>query len=446
MDLSVDPGLTAFNIVQRLTAHGHKAFFAGGSVRDEIMGCKPQDIDIATSALPGDVEKLFKKTIPVGRKFGVVLVVENGRTYEVATFRSEGNYEDGRHPKDVAFTHVTEDARRRDFTINGLYYEPVTHKVLDYVDGVPDIKTKTVRAIGDAATRFNEDKLRLLRAVRFAANLNFTIESVTWDALKERSREILQVSAERIRDELIKIFTRKGAARGFQLLSDSGLMKEILPEIEAMKGVEQPSDYHPEGDVFVHTKLLLQKMEELPQTNLVLAFGALFHDIAKPVTAAVRKGRITFYEHAPIGAKMTEAIMKRLRFSNDEVRAVVEAVGNHMKFGDVKKMRAGKLKRFVARDNFQNEMILHKIDCQASHGNLENYQFLKNKIDEYEDENLRPEPFIDGHDALKLGITPGPAIKRILEKMYDLQLEGQFHGRDEALNYLKSKLAEFLDS
>ncbi len=442
MDFASEPARTAKTITDVLSLHGFVAYFAGGCVRDYLMGHRPQDYDIATSATPDEVEKLFKKTIPVGKNFGVMLVVEQERVFEVATFRREGEYADGRHPSNVEFTCAEEDAKRRDFTVNGLFYDPAKQGVLDFVNGQSDIDAQMIRAIGEPRRRFQEDKLRLLRAVRFAANLGFTIERSTWQELCQQVRSIHQVSPERIRDELIKIFTRPGASRGYDLLSQSGLMREILPEIEVMKGVHQPPEFHPEGDVFIHTRLLLEKMESLGSPSLVLAFAALFHDVAKPVTFAVREGRITFYEHAPLGAQMAEAILKRLRFSNEEIKEICACVENHMRFSDVCRMRSGKLKRLIGRSTFPQELELHRIDCMASHGNLENYQFLIKKREEYSEEELKPKPFINGHDLLKLKIPEGPLIKVILEEVYDMQLEGKLRSREEVLGYVAKQVAK----
>ncbi|MBI3313847.1 MAG: CCA tRNA nucleotidyltransferase [Candidatus Omnitrophica bacterium] len=438
MELSQGIAQTAFTIAKRLKDQGHTAYFAGGCVRDFLMKKSPQDFDIATTATPDQVEKIFAKTIPVGKQFGVMLVVEGGKNFEVATFRREGGYQDGRHPSHVEFSAPEQDAVRRDFTVNGMFYDPFNQKVLDYVGGREDIQKKVIRAIGDPVQRFEEDKLRLLRAIRFAAFLDYEIESATWRALCQKAHEIHSVSPERIRDEMIKIFTRPGAARGYDLLSESGLMKEILPEIEVMKKVEQSADYHPEGDVFVHTKLLLEKLKN-PST--ALAFGALFHDVGKPVTYAIREGRITFYEHAPLGAKMTQAILKRLRFPNDEIAAICSCVENHMKFADVQKMRSGKLKQFVARPTFNEELELHRIDCLSSHGKLDNYYFLKEKLKEYEHEELKPKPWVNGHDLIDLGMKPGPKMKTLLEELYELQLEGAFKDRAEALDAAKKRVA-----
>ncbi|HRY86225.1 MAG TPA: CCA tRNA nucleotidyltransferase [Candidatus Omnitrophota bacterium] len=404
------------------------------------MGRKPDDFDIATTAKPEEVEKLFRKTIPVGKQFGVMIVVDEEIPFEVATFRCEGGYRDGRHPSSVSFTQPEEDAKRRDFTVNGMFYDPFAGKVIDFVGGMADLPRKLIKAIGDPAARFEEDKLRLLRAVRFASTLGFEIEKKTWEALRGKASEIRAVSPERIREELVKIFTRTGAARGLTLLSESGLMKEILPEVEAMRGVKQPENFHPEGDVYEHTRLLLENLR--PPVSTILAFSALFHDIGKPKTSAIRKGRLTFYEHSEEGAKIASEIMRRLRFSNEEIDGVAECVANHMKFMDVQKMRAGKLKQFISRPYFKEEMELHRVDCVASHGMLDNLTFLEGKLKEYANEELKPKPLISGTDLIELGMKPGPAMKPILEELYELQLEGEFPNRDAALRWIVSKFKQ----
>lgn len=437
MNLKEESTAIAFKIAQKLKNAGFTALFAGGSVRDALMKKPvPEDIDIATNATPDQVEKLFHKTVPVGKQFGVMIVVEEGKNFEVATFRREGGYADGRHPTQVAFTDPKEDAIRRDFTVNGLFYDPFEEKVLDFVAGQEDLKKKIIRAIGDPRQRFEEDKLRLLRAVRFTSSLGFEMDPKTWEALKEYAPKITQVSSERIRDEIVKILTRPGAARGFRLLSDCGLLKAILPEIEAMKGVEQPKEHHPEGDVYVHTMLLLEKLQA-PSPELALA--ALFHDVGKPPTFVVREGKPTFYEHAYVGAEMTRKIMKNLRFSNNEIEVVSECVANHMKFADVQKMRSGKLKQFVSRPNFEMEMEMHRIDCLSCHGMLDNYYFLKEKLKEYAAEELKPKPLINGNDLIEAGMKPGPAMKDVLEEAYVLQLEGTLKTKEDSVAWARTK-------
>ncbi len=438
MDLSKAPARIAYDIAHTLKEKGHVAYFAGGCVRDFLRQEEPKDYDIATSASPDEVEKLFSKTIPVGKQFGVILVVKDGKNFEVATFRSEGPYHDGRHPSKVSFTSPEEDALRRDFTVNGLFYDPFGKKVIDFAEGRQDISKKLIRAIGDPEKRFEEDKLRLLRAIRFAANLGYTIEEGTWDSIRRLATKINEVSAERIRDELVKTFTRPGAGRGLELLMESGLLKEILPEVADLKACEQSPEFHPEGDVFIHTRMLMEKLEN-PST--VLAFAALLHDVGKPPTFQIREGRIRFYEHAPIGARMTEKILKRLRFSNEEIEQVMTCVDNHMKFANVKEMREGKLKRFMSAPTFPTEMELHRIDCQSSHGLLDNYHFLKKKIEEFREEELKPKPLINGDDLKSLGMKPGPAMKPLLEEVYELQLEKRIGTKEEALAWARKKIS-----
>ncbi|HXI83089.1 MAG TPA: CCA tRNA nucleotidyltransferase [Verrucomicrobiae bacterium] len=428
----------AINIVKRLREAGHVAYFNGGCVRDMVRGVEPQDIDIATSATPEQVQVLFARTVPVGAAFGVVLVLEGGHQFEVATFRSDDAYIDGRRPSAVHFGSPEEDACRRDFTINGLFYDPIADQIIDFVGGRVDIERKLVRTIGDPQQRFTEDKLRLLRCVRFAANLGYEIETVTFDTVKEMATQITAVSAERIRDELVKMFTRANAGRGLELLDASGLLREILPEIAAMKGVEQPAEFHPEGDVFKHTRLMLDTLPSNP--SVVLAFAVLLHDVGKPPTFVRAPDRIRFNEHDRVGAEMAEAILRRLRFSNDEIEKVVLCVREHMKFQFVKEMRPAKLKRLMARDTFPDELELHRIDCASSHRNLENYEFLKAKAAEMPPEVLKPQPFLTGHDLLALGLKPGPLVGQILHEVEEMQLEERLKSRAEALEFARTRV------
>jgi poly(A) polymerase len=424
----------ATEIVNRLKREGHTAYFAGGCVRDLILKTVPYDIDVATSAPAESIEKLFPKTLPVGKQFGVILVLLEGIQFEVATFRKEGDYTDGRRPDWVDLAKPEEDARRRDYTINGLFLDHSENRVIDYVEGEKDIKRRVVRTIGRPEERFREDKLRLIRAVRFAANLDFEIEEETWETIRRKAAEIRVCSSERIRDELVKIFTRPHAGRGLELLSESGLLREVLPEVAAMKGVEQSPEYHPEGDVFIHTQLLLDKLEDPAPT---LAFMALLHDVGKPPTFARTGDKIHFYEHDRIGAEMTRKILERLRFSNKEIDAVTNGVGYHMRFMHVQQMREGKLKNFLTRDNFLEELELHRIDCQSSHGQLDNYEFLKEKLQHYKAEELKPKPLISGHDLIAAGFVPGPRMGTVLAEIYELQLESQLKTKEEALQWAK---------
>jgi poly(A) polymerase len=431
---------TATRLVERLRAAGHEALFAGGCVRDRLLGKEAHDIDIATSARPEEIQKLFPRTVAVGAQFGVIVVLEDGGEFQVATFRSDGAYRDGRHPESVAFTNAEGDARRRDFTVNGLFFDPLTRQILDFVCGEADLRAGILRSIGDPHARFAEDKLRLIRCVRFAASLGFEIEAETWRALVERAPEITAVSAERIRDELVKIFTHPSRVRGFDLLDQSGLLAILLPEVEALKGCEQPPDFHPEGDVFVHTRLMLSLLPERVSTPLV--FSVLFHDIGKPPTLHIDEtGRIRFNGHESISASMTEKIFARLRFSNAETEATVAGVKNHMAFKDVQNMRVATLKRFLARPTIDDELELHRVDCQGSHGLLDNYDFLLRKREEFSNEPLIPPPLITGRDLIEAGLKPGPPFKKLLDSAQALQLEGGLKTREDALVWLREELA-----
>jgi poly(A) polymerase len=419
-----------------LREDGHIAYFAGGCVRDMVRGLMPKDYDIVTDARPDTVQKLFPRTVAVGAHFGVIIVLENGFQFEVATFRSDDAYIDGRHPSAVHFSSPEEDAQRRDFTINGMFYDPVAEQVIDLVGGQTDIGAKLVRAIGEPAKRFEEDRLRMLRAVRFATALNYEVDRKTWEALVANAASINQISAERIRDELVRIFLSANRVRGWDLLDSSGLMRAILPELEAMKGVLQPEQFHPEGDVFVHTRLMLQLLPA--EVSVPLVFAVLFHDVAKPVTATVDKtGRIRFNEHDRIGAQMTEAIMRRLRFSSAETEATMEMVRQHMVFKDAPNMRVAKLKRFMARPTFGDELELHRVDCESSHRMLDNYEFLMRKREEFANEPIIPPPLVRGDDLIALGLKPGPKFGEILEAVETRQLEGTLRTREEALEWVK---------
>ena len=432
----------ALRVVQILQEKGHTAFFAGGCVRDLVLRRTPQDYDVATSATPSEIEKCFRRTIGVGKSFGVIRVRQNNHEIEVATFRTEGPYLDGRRPEYVEFTTAEEDAKRRDFTINGLFYDPIRRSILDFVSGRKDLKKRVLRAIGDPVLRFQEDHLRLLRCIRFAAQLNFKIETKTWKALSHLAPSIQLVSAERIRDELTKLLIAPDATKGLRLLSRSGLMKQLLPEIEAMKGVPQPRAFHPEGDVYVHT---LKVVSSLKNPSPLLAWSALLHDVGKPPTfekSLVRKRvRIRFPEHAKVGAEISDQILRRLRFSNSERETVVEMVANHMTFKDVKAMRLATLKRLMARPTFEEELKLHQADCQACHGKLGNVRFLKRRQRELAREEIKPPRLISGKDLIKLGLTPGPLFGKILSAVEEAQLEGTIRTEKEALDYARTLTA-----
>jgi poly(A) polymerase len=426
----------ARRIAARLRESGHVAYFAGGCVRDLVRGLASKDFDVATNAPPEVVQKIFPHTYAVGAKFGVIVVVENGTNFEVATFRSDDAYVDGRRPVAVHFSSPEEDAKRRDFTMNGMFFDPAKNEVIDFVGGRADIEAKLVRAIGDPAQRFSEDRLRMFRAVRFAALLDFRIDHQTWDALVANAPSINQISAERIREELVCIFVSPQRVGGWELLDASGLMRAVLPEVDAMKGCLQPEQFHPEGDVFQHTRLMLSLLPE--KVSAPLVFSVVFHDIAKPVTATVDEtGRIRFNEHDRIGAEMTQAIMERLRFSRAEIDATVEMVRQHMVFKDVPKMRVAKLKRFMARPTFEDELELHRIDCESSHRMLDNYEFLLRKREEFANEPIIPPPLVRGDDLIALGLKPGPKFGEILDAVETRQLEGLLHSREEALEWVK---------
>jgi poly(A) polymerase len=432
---------TAHGIVRKLRAAGHAAYYAGGSVRDLLNGKAPKDVDIATEARPETVQKIFPRTYAVGAHFGVIVVLENDFQFEVATFRSDGAYLDGRRPVEVHFATAEEDAARRDFTINGMFFDPEKNEVIDFVGGRADLERKLIRAIGDPAQRFAEDRLRMLRAVRFATVLGFEIDSATWDAVRASAASINEISAERIREELVRIFLSPNRVRGWDLLDASGLMKMILPELEAMKGCEQPPQFHPEGDVFKHTRIMLELLPA--EASLPLVVSVLFHDIGKPRTAMVdEEGRIRFNGHDRIGAEMTEAIMERLRFSRAEIDATVEAVRQHMVFKDVPNMRVAKLKRFMARPTFDDELELHRVDCASSHAMMDNYEFLLKKKEEFANEPIIPPPLVSGDDLIALGLKPGPKFGEILEAVETRQLEGALKDREEALEWVKAEYSE----
>ncbi len=429
----------AKSIVRRLRDAGFTALYAGGCVRDTLLGKAPKDYDVATNARPEQVQALFPHTYAVGAHFGVVVVRESGENFEVATFRSDGAYVDGRRPDGVVFSSPQLDAERRDFTINGLFFDPFEGKIIDYVNGQLDLSARVLRAIGDPVARFREDKLRLLRAVRFGAELGFEIHAATWDAVCQHAVDIHDVSAERIREELVRIFISPTRVRGFDLLVDSGLMEQILPELTALRGCEQPPQFHPEGDVFVHTRAMLGLLPE--RVSLPLVFSVLFHDIGKPPTFAVDEtGRIRFNGHDKLGAEMTQRIMERLRFSNADTEAIVSGVANHMVFKDVKTMRIAKLKRFMARPGFADELELHRVDCTSSSGMLDNYDFIHQRIVEFANEPLIPPPLLNGNDLIALGLKPGPHFKGILEAAATLQLEGTLATREAALEWAKENL------
>ena len=453
----------AISIVRTLRDQGHQAYLVGGCVRDLLLKREPADYDIATDATPDDVVRIFPETYAVGAQFGVVLVPlpESERAamgegqeadaeqhalsghqhklcIEVATFRCDVGYSDGRHPDEVRFSRdPKEDVQRRDFTINGLLLDPLSDEVLDFVGGENDLNAGIIRAIGNPELRFSEDKLRMLRAVRFAARFEYQIDSATFEAIRKLAAQIHQVSRERVRDELTRMLTEGHARRAFQLLDETGLLREVLPEITAMKGVEQPPEFHPEGDVFVHTLLLL---ENLPQPcPLTLAWGALLHDVGKPPTFRRAPDRIRFDEHAKVGTKMAEAICRRLRFSNEDTDQILLLVENHMRFGDVERMKPSTFKRFIRLPRFDEHMQLHRLDCEASHRSLRLYDFTREKRAELPASAIRPEPLITGDDLIAAGYAPGPVFKQILSAVEDAQLDGGLQSKKQAMKFVSQK-------
>lgn len=428
----------ARSIVERLRAKGFEALYAGGCVRDQLLGLTPHDYDVATNARPEQVEALFPRTVPVGVQFGVIIVLEQGAEIQVATFRGDGAYHDGRHPESVRYTNAEGDSRRRDFTVNGLFFDPIEERILDFVEGRRDLESRLLRAIGDPSGRFAEDKLRLLRAVRFATTLGFEIDPDTWREILVWSPEIHAVSAERIREELVKILLSPNRLRGFDLLDESGLLRQVLPEMEALKGCDQPPEFHPEGDVFVHTRLMLSMLA--PDASLPLVLSVLFHDIGKPATRTVDEtGRIRFNGHEGVSAGMTLRLLQRLRFPNEVIDAVIPAVRLHMSFKDVPNMRVATLKRMMARPTFEEELELHRVDCLASHGMLDNHAMLIAKREEFGRAPLIPEPLITGHDLIALGMKPGPEFAEVLMSVQTRQMEGTLNTRAEALAWVRSR-------
>lgn len=452
----------AIEVIRTLRGRGHRAYLVGGCVRDLLLGREPADYDVATDATPQQVMSIFPETWAVGAQFGVVLVPVPGRdlstaepsavpqqVVEVATFRSDGVYSDGRHPDRVNFsTDPSEDVRRRDFTINGLLLDyqtldPELYEVRDFVGGRADLQAGVIRAIGVAQQRFTEDKLRMLRAVRFAARFNFQIEEATFAAIRELAREIHAVSRERIRDELSKMLTEGRARRAFELLDETGLLAEVLPEIAAMKGVAQPPQYHPEGDVWTHTLLMLENLpHSASPASKTLAWGVLLHDVGKPSTFRVAPDRIRFDGHVEVGVRMAEEICRRLRFSNDDTAQISALVANHMRFADAPKMKASTLKKFVRLPAFEEHLELHRIDCSSSHGDLRNYEFVKQSIAEMPAEDIRPRPLLTGDDLIAAGYRPGPRFKEILGLVEDAQLEGGLENREHALEFVARQFSE----
>jgi poly(A) polymerase len=447
----------ATEIVRALREHGHQAYFAGGCVRDLLLGREPADYDVATDATPRQVMQIFSQTLAVGEQFGVVLVPllhderavtgEDARrsTVEVATFRSDVGYSDGRHPDEVRFSQdPREDVARRDFTINGMMLDPLadpkSNQILDFVGGRDDLQAGIIRAIADPERRFAEDKLRMLRAVRFAARFDFKIDPATLTAIEKLAPKILQVSCERVREELTKMLTEGRARRAFELLDMSALLPEVLPEIAAMKGVEQPPQFHPEGDVFTHTLLLLDKLPA--GCSKTLAWGALLHDVGKPPTFRVAPDRIRFDGHVDVGVKMAAEIWRRLRFSNHETAQILALVENHMRFKDVRRMNQSTLKRFLRLPGFDEHLELHRLDCLSSHGQLDSYEYSQEQLRSMPPEAIRPEPLITGQDLIEAGYEPGPRFKEILTAIEDAQLEARLTSREAAMEYVRREFPD----
>ena len=439
---------SAFKVVQTLQKEGFIALFAGGCVRDHLLDRTPKDYDVATDAFPEEVEALFPKTIPIGKAFGVIAVVEGQETVEVATFREEVGTLDGRHPETILFSAAKEDALRRDFTINGMFYDPVSDQLHDYVHGQRDLKIKIITAIGDPTERFVDDHLRMLRAVRFAYNLGFTITPKTEEAIRSMAQLITKISAERIEAEFTRTLTESSKpGDALKHLHRLGLLEHILPEIMPMIGQEQPPQFHPEGDVFEHTALMLNLMDEEKQSSTYtpreLAYTVLLHDVGKPPTASVGPGtdgelRIRFDGHATVGAEMAETILTRLKFPNKEKQHVVEAIRGHMRFMDVQKMRTSTLRKMIGAETFDLEMELHRIDCLGSHAMLDNYDFVHDYMEEMANEPILPDPWLCGHDLIDMGIKEGRLIGRILKEAYNGQIEDRFASRDELLDWVRA--------
>ncbi len=432
----------ALVLARRLTAAGHEVLLAGGCVRDRLLGRSPKDYDLATSALPAQVMALCPGSNKVGAHFGVVIAKHGGQHVEIATFRTDGSYRDGRRPENVTFSTSFEDAQRRDFTINGLFENPESDEVIDWVGGLPDLKSGVIRAIGKPVERFTEDGLRLLRAVRFATTLGFTIDPLTNAALIECAPLLDRISPERIRDEFSKIITSPRRRAGIEHLVETDLIRHFMPEVLAMIGCEQPPEWHPEGDVYTHTRIMLDMLA--PDAPLELCLAVLLHDIAKPPCRTIDRdtGRIRFNGHDAMGATMAEAILRRLRYPNHTIAAVIPMVARHMQFMNVQKMRVAKLKRFMAEPTFTQEMELHRVDCASSNGFTDNYEFLHEQAAAFAAEPLIPPPLVTGSDLIRLGLPPGPRFKHLLEAIQTEQLEGKIATRQDALDSLERLASE----
>jgi poly(A) polymerase len=425
-------------IVEILRKSGYTAYFAGGFVRDVILDIAEKgDIDIATNAKPQTIAALFPNTIDVGEQFGVMVVIIKGQTFEVATFRSDIGIHDGRHPATVVFTDAKTDALRRDFTINGMFYDPQTSEIIDYVNGIRDCKAGIIRAIGDPQLRLREDYLRMLRAIRFSARFNFSIEPDTWSAIIENAPHINEISPERIYTEINRMLCGTHPDRAIKLLFDSGILNVVLPEVAALSGVEQPPEFHPEGDVFTHTVKALHLLKNNPSS--VLAWSVLLHDIGKPPTLTHSRDRIRFNNHDRIGAEMAVTVLKRLRASNAVIDGVKACIENHMNFMNVTRMRLSTLKKFLIRPTLNDELELHRVDCLASHGDVSNCSFLEEQLQKLPVEQIKPVPLLTGKDLLALGFKPGPKFGEILSVVYDMQLEEHIKDKTEAISFVRTE-------
>ncbi|MFL6450204.1 MAG: CCA tRNA nucleotidyltransferase [Bryobacteraceae bacterium] len=439
-DISREREALAVTIIKTLRDHHRQAFLVGGCVRDRLLGIAPKDFDVSTDARPDEITSLFPGAQLVGAKFGVVLVkASNEVCVEVATFRSEGNYSDGRHPQDVRFeTDPARDAQRRDFTINGLFEDPLSARILDFVDGQRDLRDRVLRTIGAPELRFEEDHLRLLRGIRFAARFGLSVAEETMRGMQRLAPQIKQISAERVREELARILTEGGARYGFELLDRAGLLPEVLPEVKACQGVQQPPEFHPEGDVWTHVLLMLDSMNQPSRT---LAWGVLLHDIGKPPTFRVAE-RIRFDGHAEVGTEMARGRLAQLKASNEDIERVGSLVANHMRFKDVPNMRVSTLKRFLRTPHFEEHLELHRLDCLASNGHTDVYEFVKSKLAEFNAEQLRPPRLLTGDDLIQAGYRPGPAFKRAIELAETAQLEGEIESREQALAFARRIMSE----
>ncbi len=431
----------AKGIVLTLRQKGYEAYFVGGCVRDLALGREPEEYDIVTSAVPEEVRSIFKRTVPVGESFGVMLVVEEGEVFEVATYRTEEGYLDGRHPSTVRLSDSAEqDVLRRDFTINGLLMDPATGEIIDYVGGRRDIERQLIRTIGNPDERFAEDHLRMLRAVRFSSALGFEIDGSVLEAIQINAALIRRISAERIRDEMTKILARGDSRKGLELLSSTGLLASLLPEVDALRGVTQPEQFHPEGDVWEHTLKMIEifslRTDRL-RADYRLAWGILLHDVGKPAAQSRNAAGIHFYGHARKGEEIAGEILLRLRFSRSDMETIVSLIQNHMHFMNVMEMRPNRLKRFLRMPEFELHLELHRLDCLASHGSLETYEFCREKLSEISHEELRPPRLITGEDLKALGLPPGPLFSNILDQVEDAQLDGELKTREDAIEFVK---------